>query len=257
MPVSLSSYASSQPLAMRRVVEAAETSVLRRVAGAVALDYGEGRQLHAFDFGGIVLVDVSPQDAAPVLALLSEGGDKPDNDGFLLEEGGAIRVGFDAVRLPDRNPDLLRIVARVLAQSSALDRIERKGDELLDEVARLVDDLRDDGRIERSEIELAKFIGDVLHTRAVLVRRLAVLDKPEETWEDQRASELHGAMVRTFEIEERFKSLSEKLDLVQDSLEVITDVYRSRHSNKLEWLVIALISVEIGFTLLEWAGIAG
>ena len=60
MPVSLSSYASSQPLSMRRVVEAAETSVLRRVAGAVALDYGEGRQLHAFDFGGIVLVDVSP-----------------------------------------------------------------------------------------------------------------------------------------------------------------------------------------------------
>ncbi len=257
MPVTLYSYASSRPLQIGAVVQASETRVLRRVAGAVSLDYGEGRQLHAFDFGGIVLVGVTPADAAPVLRLLEEAGERPENDWFFLEDGEPVHVSFDSVRLPDRNPDLLRVVARVLAQSSALDRLEREVERLLTEVASVVDDLRDDGRISRTEPQLASFIGEVLHTRGLLVRGLAVLDKPEETWDDQRSSDLHQAMVRTFEIEERFKSLTEKLDLVQDSLEVITDVWRSRHSTFMEWLVILLISVEIAFTLLEWTGLVG
>jgi uncharacterized Rmd1/YagE family protein len=257
VPDILYSYASGRPLAIGKVVEASETQVLRRVAGAVALDYGGGRQLHAFDFGGIVLVGVTPPDVKPVLALLEDAGDKPENDWFYLEDGEPIHVSFDSVRLPGRNPDLLRVVARVLAQSSALDRLDREVERLLTVVGAVVDDLREDGRINRTEPQLAGFIGEVLHTRALLVRGLAVLDKPEETWDDQRASDLHQAMVRTFEIEERFKSLNEKLDLVQDSLEVITDVWRSRHSTFLEWLVIALISIEIVFTLIEWTGMVG
>ena len=252
MPETLISYATSQRLNLGKVIEVCETRVLRRVAGAVALDFGEGRQLHAFDFGGIVLVGVPPEDVRPALRLLEAGGQKPEVDTFILEDGPAIKVGFNAVTLPDRNPDLLRVVARMLAQSGALEQLEHVVEALLAEVQQVVDDLATNGRIRRDEPELARFIGRVLKTRANLVSELAILDKPEETWEDQRASDLHVAMVRTFEIEERVEALDEKLGLVQDSLEVISDVWRSRHSTQLERIVIALITVEIGLTLLEW-----
>jgi uncharacterized Rmd1/YagE family protein len=248
----LRSYGTSKRLQLGRVVQVSETNVLRRVAGAVALDYGGGRQLHAFDFGGMVLVGMNPADAAPVLALLQEGGgNTPENDDFILEDGEPIQVTFTSVRLPNRDPDLLRIVARVLAQSAALESLEKQVEDLLVGVEGVVQDLKQHGRIRRQETELVKFIGEVLHTRRNLVSNLAVLDKPEEAWDDQRAADLHTAMVRNFEIEERFKSLSEKLDLVQDSLEVITEVWRSRHSAFLEWLVIILISVELALALLE------
>jgi uncharacterized Rmd1/YagE family protein len=250
----LRSYGTSQRLTLGRVVQASETSVLRRVAGAVALDYGGGRQLHAFDFGGIVLVGMNPSDAGPVLALLQEnGGHPPENDDFILEDGEPIQVTFTSVRLPARDPDLLRIVSRVLAQSAALESLEKQVEDLLVGVEGVVQDLKQHGRIRRQETELVKFIGEVLSTRRNLVSNLAVLDKPEEAWNDQRAADLHTAMVRNFEIEERFKSLTEKLNLVQDSLEVITDVWRSRHSTFLEWLVIVLISVELVLAVLEIA----
>lgn len=251
MPEVLRSYGTSKRLSIGRVVQVAETNVLRRVANAVALDYGGGKQVHAFDFGGIVLVGVNPADAAPVLSLLQEAGDVPQNDDFILEDGEPIQVTFTSVRLPNRDPDLLRIVSRVLAQSAALESLEKQVEELLVGVEGVVQDLKQHGRIRRQETELVKFIGEVLHTRQTLVSNLAVLDKPEEAWDDQRAADLHTAMVRNFEIEERFKSLSEKLDLVQDSLEVITDVWRSRHSTFLEWLVIILISVELALAVSE------
>lgn len=251
----LRSYASARRLAIGTVIAAAETSVLRRVAGAVALDYGAGRQIHAFDFGGVVLLGVSPEDAAPVLDLLREPGRPLDHDTFLLEDGDPVQVTFNAVRLPGRAPDLLRVVARVLAQSSAIDRLEGEIDRLLRDVETVVGELRDHGRITRTEDQLARFIGVVLHTRGELVSGLAVLDKPEETWEDQRSSDLHQALVRNFEIEERFKLLDQKLDLVQDAIEVITDMWRSRHATKLEWLVILLISVEIVLALAERVGL--
>lgn len=255
MPETLRAYGTARKLALGEVIQAAETPVLRRVAGAVALDYGGGRQVHAFDFGGLVLVGVTPEDARPLLKLL-QGDDvrPPESDDFILDEGGPVHVGFNAVRLPSRDADQLRVVSRALAQSAALDRLERETEALLADVAEVVDELRVRGRIKRGEQSLVKFIGQVLHTRQNLVAGLAVLDKPEEAWEDARAAELHTALTRTFEIEERFKSMTEKLDLVQDSLEVITDVWRSRHSNKLEWLVIALISFEIVMALLERLG---
>lgn len=252
MPEILRSYASSQKLPLGKVIEACETRVLRRVAGAVALDFGEGRQLHAFDFGGIVLVGVPPDDVKPALLLLEAGGQKPEIDTFLLEDGPVIKVTFDAVTLPDRNPDLLRVVARVIAQSGALEQLEHEVEALLHQIQDVVGDLAKTGRIRQDEVELTRFVGRVLQTRANLVSELALLDKPEETWEDQRASDLHVAMVRTFEIKERVEALDEKLGLIQDSIEVITDVWRSRHSTQLERIVIALICIEIGLTLAEW-----
>ncbi len=254
MPEILRAYGTARKLNLGELIQVAETPVLRRVAGAVALDYGEGRQVHAFDFGGLVLIGVSPDDVRPLLRLLQgQDAQPPELDEFLLDQGSAA-VSFDAVRLPDRDPDLLRVVSRALAQSAALDRLERETEALLADVTEVVDQLRQRGRIARSEKALVQFIGAVLYTRRNLVAGLAVLDKPEEAWEDSRASELTTALTRNFEIEERFKSLTEKLALVQDSLEVITDVWRSRHSNKLEWLVIALISVEIVMALLERLG---
>lgn len=258
MPETLRAYANARKLNLGELIQAAETPVLRRVAGAVALDYGGGRQVHAFDFGGLVLVGVSPEDARPLLRLLQGDDDAPPEvDEFLLEDG-PVGVSFNAVKLPDRDPDLLRVASRAVAQSAALDRLERETEALLAEVTVVVDELRQHGRIGRSEKSLVQFIGRVLYTRRNLVAGLAVLDKPEEAWEDARASELSTALTRNFEIEERFESLDEKLGLVQDSLEVITDVWRSRHSHKLEWLVIALISVEIVIAMMErmahWLG---
>ena len=54
MPILLRAYGTARKLSLGEVIRLAETPVLRRVAGAVALDYGGGCQVHAFDFGGLV-----------------------------------------------------------------------------------------------------------------------------------------------------------------------------------------------------------
>ena len=48
-----------------------------------------------------------------------------------------------------------------------------------------------------------------------------------------------------FDINTRFRALDYELRVVQDNLELFTDLLQNRESTRLEWIVIALIFVEV------------
>ena len=74
---------------------------------------------------------------------------------------------------------------------------------------------------------------------------LYLLDKPDETWNDQFLDSLYREAADMFEIRERYKTLDYKLRMIQENLELIADLLQYRNATYLEWTIIILIAAEI------------
>jgi required for meiotic nuclear division protein 1 len=56
---------------------------------------------------------------------------------------------------------------------------------------------------------------------------------------------------RNFDLQERFRNVSEGLAIVKDNLELFKDILQYRNSVFLEWIIIVLITIEVIHYLAE------
>ncbi len=165
---------------------------------------------------------------------------------FVIHESpGGDRFGYNDADLTRVDPDVLRIVMLNVAQSVAMDYFTQQADVLLEETNKHTLRLERDGRTDISGKPLIRFIGKTLNVKNRLAASLYILDSPEETWEDEYLSKIDSALKRTFEIGARHKNIDLELQLVKDNLEVVKDLVYHRESKVLEWIIIALILVEV------------
>jgi uncharacterized Rmd1/YagE family protein len=99
--------------------------------------------------------------------------------------------------------------------------------------------------------DLQKLVGRILVTRNQIAMTLSLLDAPVVTWESEPLDRLHRAMRATFEIEDRYRTLTDKLGLIQDDLEIVVDLVQSRRGFFLEVAVVVMIAIEIVLALLQ------
>jgi len=165
---------------------------------------------------------------------------------FVIHESpDSDRFGYNDAYLTKVNPDVLRIVMLNVAQSVAMDYYAQQADALLEETNKHTLRLERDGRTDLSGKRLIRFIGRTLNVKNRIAESLYVLDSPDETWEDEYLSKIDSGLKRTFEINTRHKNLDLELQLVKDNLDVVKDLVYHRESKVLEWIVIALILVEV------------
>lgn len=145
----------------------------------------------------------------------------------------------------DSLPTKMRIIAMLLAQSIALDHLEREADNALTGFTEYLDDLRDKGTIRMSARHILKNIGFAMQTRFMVLNNVALFDKPAETWQSEAIEDLYQGMQDFFDIAERQEVLSTKLDFISENTRMLFEVLSSRKSHYLEWIVIILIAVEI------------
>lgn len=220
---------------------------------------GDARWISLHDFGAIVFFDVPEAEreafVARVLETLPKEPHPPIVDDFLVEIGqGPPRATFDRATVPDFEPGTLEVIALVLAQSVAMDYYEEDVQALHTDVDALAQDLAEQGRVRRNHRALARHIGAMLRTRNQIVMTLSLLDAPAPTWEAEPLDLLHRALRGAFEIEDRYRTLDQKMRLLQDNLEVVIGLSQHRRSAQLELVVIALIALEIGLAVFERLG---
>jgi required for meiotic nuclear division protein 1 len=149
-------------------------------------------------------------------------------------------------------PTQMRIIAMLLAQSVALDHLEREADNAMSGFTRYLEDLREEGTIRMSARHILKNIGFAMQTRFMVLNNVALFDKPAETWESEAIEDLFQGMRDFFDIAERQDVLAAKLDFISENTRMLFEVLSSRKSHYLEWIVIVLIAVEIvGLGLVE------
>lgn len=244
-------YHLYETLKIKAINRLFEDKSVKKSATRLVFQEGERGFYFIYRFGSVIFFNVGPETRESVLnKLKSLIGEKPEmiiSEDFALriDPGEGISVEFDTATIDKFTIDRLEIISMVLAQSTALEYFEIKVDDMLGRSADIGHALKKRGRLERRAGEIKKFIGQCITTKQSLVASLYLLDKPDETWEDQVLDKLYREAVDMFELRDRYKTVDYKLRMIQENLELIADLLQYRHANFLEWAIIVLIAIEI------------
>ncbi len=220
---------------------------------------GEGLVV-VFRYGVVVLIGL---DAAAEAAALEDI--LPRVQGVLVErEEERIRlalrddqdegVGADGVvRIGALAPDKLLVVADALAKSAALAQDERQVARVFDTMEPWARRLAETGRSLGDRRDMLRLIGSALLVQHRLAERVAVREKPDILWERPDLERLYGRLEDEYELVERAETLAHKLDLIGDTVTVLTDLIDTNRSFRLEAIVVGLILAEIALTLIQMA----
>ena len=212
---------------------------------------GDEAYLLVYNFGSLVFFNVAEKDIEIEMARLSEFRTPSDtmrtNDNFVIEisDSGQNKALFDKLEVRALTYDSIKIASVLLAQSTALEYYEILIENLLEKTSKFSRRLEKEGRyLEKSE-DLIKFIGMCLNTRQDIIANLYIVDSPDEIWENNDLERLFTDLKAILDIDVRYRALEHKIEIVQESIEIIVDLTKSHRTTQLELIIIALFAVDI------------
>lgn len=212
----------------------------------------------AFRWGAVVFIGASAEQEASILAMLQPRVTNPlpaPVEETARIEPGAEQDGVDAggvIRLRDMALPRLAVVADALAKSAALAQQEARLTQALDSMEPSVAALRSEGRLVFGARALHRQIGAALHARSRTLARVEAEDKPEVLWDHPDLERLHARLADEYELKERSAALDRKLSLIGDMTETLLSLIQSRRSMGLEIAIVALVGIEVVFTLWDY-----
>ena len=213
-----------------------------------------------FRYGVAVLIGLDPIAEDEVLR-----GVNPRVQGRLdLKEEETIRLaaGDDqdegvrpdgVVRIGALSPDKLLVVADAVAKSAALANDERQVAQVFDTIEPWARFLAERGRSPGGRRAMVRLIGSALLVQHRVAEWVAVREKPDILWDRPDLERLYARLEDEYELVERAETLGRKLDLIGDTVTVMTDLIDTERSLRLEAIVVGLILLEVTLTLYQMA----
>lgn len=225
----------------------------------LAFRVGEQGMAVVFRYGVVVLIglDTLAEDEClrGIAARIIGPFDKREEEVAVLGPAeGEERVDPDGVvRILDRSPPRLLVVAHALAASALLAHHERQVEEVLDTVEPWASKLAGSGRRHVGRRHVIRLIGQALLVEHRVSARAAVGDKPDLLWDRPDLERLYARLENEFELDERAEVLNRKLGLIGQTARLMTDLIDTERSLRLEAAIVILIVFEIALTLYQMA----
>jgi uncharacterized Rmd1/YagE family protein len=221
--------------------------------------YSEDSFLFVYNYGSAVFFNVPNDVQERELQALQPKGVLPsrvsDQFGFDVSPdvtspgAGNTRVFFDRIVTPELSYQMVKIACMLLAESTALEYYEVLTEDLLLKANTFAKKMRKQGRRLESSEDLIQFIGLCLDTKQEIISNLYIVDSPDETWENLELDRVHKELKAMMEVDIRYRALEYKIRIIQESIEVIVELSKSRRETLLEMVIILLIAVEIVLSL--------
>lgn len=210
-----------------------------------------------YDFGAIVFFDCTKAEReefmTKLLASLPPEPHPPLLDDYLIEvrPGAESVVTFDRAVVSNLDTHVVELISLTLAQSVAMDYYEEDVRAAYGRVEEFANTLAARGKIRLSERAINQFVGSILGVRNQIAMTLSLLDAPLATWEREAYDKLYRSLRVAFEIDDRYRTVEHKIQLIQQNLEIFVDLVQYRRSQLLELTVIVLIAFEVVLALAE------
>jgi uncharacterized Rmd1/YagE family protein len=163
-----------------------------------------------------------------------------------VEPGARERVDKEGVLvLHDLSLTRLQVVAQILAKSAVLSHYEDRVAAAFQHIEPLAETLRRGSAATVRGRELRRRLGDVLLTKAQMVGRFELTEKPEITWERPDLDKLYERLGVEYELAERDAALARKLEVISSTAETLLELDQNRTALRVEWYIVVLIAVEI------------
>ena len=173
-----------------------------------------------------------------------------DDFEIIISRDDALTINNEFIILNEIHPFQFEIISTVLAKSVSLDKIEYEIEILTDHLEELVE-LLAKGDLKPKEKQLATIWSRILGFKYNTISNLMLLDKPDITWDNVDAEKLYEKMSSFFELKHRYDIIKHKTDTLEDITQAFGNLTQAKKSNRLEWIIIILISFEIIMSLSE------
>jgi uncharacterized Rmd1/YagE family protein len=223
----------------------------------LAFHVGQNGKVALYRFGVAVMVGLTPLEEEDVLARLKDrvvGARlrKEDEIATLLIGEAEDRIAPGGqIALRDLSNERFLVFSDALAKSVALGRDEREVNSVFDKVEPLANVLGKHGRPMRDRREMLRLIGQALGVQHRVSGRVAVEDKPDVLWDRPDLERLYARLEDEYELKERGQTLQRKLDVIVETVRVLTDIIDADRSSFMEAAIVLMILAELGLSLFQ------
>ncbi len=257
LPVATTTFRASALLLGARMDLRAwpEGETLARVPLAAPVPGGGVAVLYRY--GVAVFFDAAPEAQALYVArlapLIERRYDSPELEELELRVDPARAEGIleGALVVQSTSVEKLQLLADILSKSVLLAHYESRIAVDFDRIEPFAFELEQTGRIRGRTREHVRRIGALLLIEQRMVGRAEIGDKPELLWDHPELERLYALLEAEYELRERLAALERKLALAARTLRTLVDLLNTRHSLRVEWYIVALIVVEILFTIYQ------
>tara|TARA_R110002124_G_scaffold233406_1_gene398803 strand:- start:191166 stop:191963 length:798 start_codon:yes stop_codon:yes gene_type:complete len=212
---------------------------------------GQGGYAVLFRYGVVVLFGLNDLETQKFLSDIQDYTSSPYETPSY--ERMKIDVNKDSAEMPlahsfsIKHWDLerLQLIAEVLAKAAVLEHYEQAISEIFDRIEPMTFELQA-GRLKKKWSKaLLKHIGLVLSIERKMIAHVEIQGKPELLWEHPDLEPLHIRLEDEFEVPERHKAISQKLNLIHRTADTMFSVLQDRNTYHVEWYITILIVIEI------------
>lgn len=136
-------------------------------------------------------------------------------------------------------------LSHALSQSVKISLFEALISSKIEDTKDIPEILSETGKIGMPHKEIMRKTGELFILRTNINSVGSVLDSPEVFWSYPDLQPLYEAARSYLEIPQRLELLNTRLEVLQDMLQLLKESSSSRHAERLEQIVIALIGIEI------------
>ena len=161
-----------------------------------------------------------------------------------LEKASVIKAEHVNIRCLDNNNII--IVGTVMAQTVALDYYAVAVERMLENFMRMNMKIEESGNFDLlDKRSLYKLIATNNTVITNVLSKLGIFEGTDAAWDNADYYLTWEALRKDFEIDNRYRDLSLKLDIVKDNTRFFLEMSHNQKSTKLEWTIIVLIAAEI------------
>lgn len=122
----------------------------------------------------------------------------------------------------------------------------------VDSMEFVTDDLKKGNKIKITRAEMLRKTGELFALRHLINLSSDLLDTPDFYWDREDLETLYSQSCTYFSIQKRTKVMNEKLNHCVELADLINSNLNDIHHVRLEWMIIILIMVEVGFETLHY-----
>lgn len=223
-----------------------------RMRNVIVLAPDDGIHAFLFDYGVCVLFQYDYESEKRLIDQLRKYAVNPltalveEELEFQKTADEGIRIRNDLIGIDDVSELTLLSLSHALAQSTKLAFFEASIEETIKKTKYIPETLAKKGSISLSRTKLARERGRVYLEKSHIILQFNLLDTPEFIWEYPELEHYYLSLSRYLEIAPRATVLKNRLEVIQELLEMMADEQKHSHSSMLEWIIIILIAIEIG-----------
>lgn len=151
--------------------------------------------------------------------------------------------------LADKSTFVKLSISHALAQSVKLSVLEESVSDLIIRTTPIQQELASTGSVSLSKKEISKQIGILFNERYSINLHSDILDTPEFFWRRPSYEPLYLMTAEFQDIQTRQNILNNRLGMIHELYNILSNNLDYKHSTRLEWIIIVLITIEVVLSL--------